>query len=182
MVDMPSQVDIANLVAEHHRAVYQYAFRLTGSVPDAEDLTQHVFLAAHRNIAKLRNIGSVRGWLYTILRNRFLKEKQRRWPLPAADLQFDMDAVPDIPPAETIDQERLQEALNQLPDASRVVLVMFYFEESSYREIAEQLRLPIGTVMSRLARAKARLRAVLFRAEQGARVQASTGNLASISK
>ncbi len=182
MVDMPSQVDIANLVADHHRAVYQYAFRLTGSVPDAEDLTQHVFLAAQRNLDKLRSVESVRRWLYVILRNRFLKDKKRRWPVPAADLQFDMDAVPDVRPTETIDQERLQEALNQLPDASRLVLVMFYFEESSYREIAEQLRLPIGTVMSRLARAKSRLRSILFRAERDERVQESNGKLASISK
>jgi RNA polymerase sigma-70 factor (ECF subfamily) len=60
-----------------------------------------------------------------------------------------------------VDTERLQIALNQLPDESRIVLVMFYFEDASYKEIAEQLQLKLGTVMSRLSRAKQRLRRLL---------------------
>ncbi len=183
MAESPSRVNITNLVADHHRAVYQYAYRLTGSVPEAEDLTQHVFLAAQRNLGKLHKLESARQWLYAILRNRFLKEKQKHWPLPAADLQLDMEDVPDTQLPETaIDREQLQAALNRLPDDSRLVLVMFYFEESSYREIAEQLQLPIGTVMSRLARAKARLRSILFRAEADGRAQPSNGGLASLAK
>jgi RNA polymerase sigma-70 factor, ECF subfamily len=170
MADTPSQVnntkvDIAQLVADHHRAVYQYAYRLTGSVQDAEDLTQHVFLVAQSHIGELRSVDRVRSWFFTILRNRFLKDKQRRRPVPVADIQLDIDTIPDVPLPEEIDQESLQKALNRLSDGFRLILVMFYFENSSYREISDQLGVPLGTVMSRLARAKASLRALLFEGE-----------------
>lgn len=166
MVDAPFKAEIAKLVAEHHQSVYQYAYRLTGSVQDAEDLTQHAFLTAQAQFGKLRDLGCVRSWLFAILRNRFLKDKQRRRPVAAIDVQLDIDAIPSEPPAEVVDQERLQEALNCLPDASRVVVVMFYFEGCSYRQIADALGLPIGTVMSRLARAKACLRSALSETER----------------
>jgi RNA polymerase sigma-70 factor (ECF subfamily) len=61
-----------------------------------------------------------------------------------------------------VDKEALQAAINGLPDEFKLVVVMFYFEQRSYKEIAEQLRIPIGTVMSRLTRAKSRLRACLL--------------------
>jgi RNA polymerase sigma-70 factor (ECF subfamily) len=170
MADTPSKVnitkvDIAQLVADHHRAVYQYAYRLTGAVQDAEDLTQHVFLVAQSHIGELRSVDSARSWLFTILRNRFLKDRQRRRPVPVADLQLDIDTIPDLPLTEEIDLESLQKALNRLSDGFRLILVMFYFENCSYRQISDQLGVPLGTVMSRLARAKASLRTLLFEAE-----------------
>ena len=70
------------------------------------------------------------------------------------------------PSKEEIDRDGLQAALNRLPDVFRLAVVMFYFEERSYREIAEELDLPIGTVMSRLARAKDQLRSMLCEPEQ----------------
>ena len=66
------------------------------------------------------------------------------------------------------DADRLQQALNRLPEVFRLVVVMFYFEECSYREIADQLQMPIGTVMSRLARAKGQLRSMMFEGERAA--------------
>ena len=73
-----------------------------------------------------------------------------------------MSSRSPLPPHEDgIDRDRLQTALNQLPEVFRVAVVMYYFEECAYREIAEQLGVPIGTVMSRLARAKDRLRSML---------------------
>jgi RNA polymerase sigma-70 factor, ECF subfamily len=157
--------DIAQLVAEHHQAVYRYAYRLTRSVQDAEDLTQQAFLAAQRKMRQLRNVGSARSWLYAILRNRFLKDRLRRRPALATDLPLNLESVTDAPPIKDGDGDRLQGALNRLPDASRLVVLMFYFEECSYREIAERLNVPIGTVMSRLARAKGHLRSLLFEPE-----------------
>lgn len=74
-----------------------------------------------------------------------------RWDLP--------DRVADEPPE--IEPERLQEALNELDEGFRTPLILFYFEDFSYRDIAEQMELPIGTVMSRLARGKSYLRAKL---------------------
>ena len=75
MADVRSGGDVATLVAEHHQAVYRYAYRLTGSVHDAEDLTQEVFLAAQRKMGQLRNIDAAKSWLFAILRNCFLKDR-----------------------------------------------------------------------------------------------------------
>ena len=164
MVDQGSGMDIDQLVAEHYQPVYRYAYRLTGSSADAEDLTQQVFLVAQQKLGQLRRIERARGWLFTILRNSFLKSRKRRQPVLAGGLGLSIDTIPaQVPREADIDNERLQAALDQLPDNFRLVLVMFYFEDASYREIAEALDLPIGTVMSRLARAKGHLRAKLFR-------------------
>jgi RNA polymerase sigma-70 factor, ECF subfamily len=172
MADARSGPQIAQLVAEHHQAVYRYAYRLTGSTQDAEDLTQQVFLAAQRHLGSLRNIDSARSWLSAILRNCFLKDRQRRRPALAVDVSVNMDMVPAAPlPRDEVDGDRLQDALDRLPDASRLVVAMFYFEECSYREIAERLAMPIGTVMSRLARAKDYLRSMLFEPEEGRRTR-----------
>lgn len=164
-----SPVDVAQLVREHHQAVYRYAYRLTGSVQDAEDLTQQVFLTAHRKLGQLRSIEKARSWLFAILRNCFFREQGRRRPVLAVDLSLDTDLLPMATPADAVDTDRLQQALDQLPDAFRLMVVMFYFEECSYREIAARLNVPIGTVMSRLARAKGYLRTALFGMEHGPR-------------
>lgn len=158
-------MDIAQIVAEHHGAVYRYAYRLAGSVPDAEDLTQQVFLVAQQNLGQLRKEEAIRSWLFAVLRNGFLKMLRHRRPQVAANLDLNLDHVPaEIPAEGEIDGQRLQQALNELPDTYRLVVVMFYFEDVSYREIADRLEIPIGTVMSRLARAKQHLRARLSEA------------------
>jgi RNA polymerase sigma-70 factor (ECF subfamily) len=168
MADVRLGGDVAKIVAEHHQAVYRYAYRLTGSVHDAEDLTQEVFLIAQRKIGQLRNIDVAKSWLFAILRNCFLKDRLRKRPVAAADVELDVDTVPIAPSKEEIDSDGLQAALNRLPEVFRLAVVMFYFEERSYREIAEELDLPVGTVMSRLARAKSQLRSMLCEPEQKA--------------
>lgn len=157
-------VDIATLVAEHHVAVYRYAYRLTGAVCDAEDLTQQAFLLAHQSLAQLRDPEHGRGWLFTILRNCYLKQRRKRVPLPVAGLDLDIEEIPDdLAPEAAIDPERLQSAIDDLPDEFKAVLLMFYFEGCSYRDIAARLSLAPGTVMSRLSRAKGHLRERLLR-------------------
>jgi len=163
MAEDTAKMDIVRLVADHHQAVYAYAFRLSGSAQDAEDLCQQVFLVAQQKLGQLRKTSSARSWLFTILRNTFLKSQQRPRPQPAANLRLNIDTIPaEPPPEEEIDREALQRALGQLPPGFRLVLVMYYYEGLAYREIAEKLELPIGTVMSRLARAKGHLRSKLI--------------------
>jgi len=169
MADNRATMDMTRLVADHHAAVYGYAYRLSGNEADAEDLAQQVFLTAQRKLDQLRSAESVRGWLLAIARNGFLKASARRRPTSAVDLRLNIDGIPaEALDGEEIDHEWLQQAIDELPDTFKVVLVMFYFEESSYREIAEQLELPIGTVMSRLARAKGHLRSKLFETDPSA--------------
>jgi RNA polymerase sigma-70 factor (ECF subfamily) len=156
-------LDIARLVAEQHAAVYRYAYRLTGAVCDAEDLTQQVFLSAQRKLGQLRDPQRARGWLFAILRNCYLKTRRKRVPLTATKVELDVESIPDDLPEElVIDPDQLQAALDELPGDFKIVLLMFYFEGCSYREIAQKLTLPPGTVMSRLSRAKGHLRARLL--------------------
>ncbi|MHB8900051.1 MAG: RNA polymerase sigma factor [Thermoguttaceae bacterium] len=171
--------EITQLVLDHHREIYGYAFRLCGSIADAEDLSQSVFLTAQEKLGQLREVENVRGWLYAILRSHFLKLCRKKRPIPAATLEMNFDELSGpVEDAGEIDREALQKALSGLPESHRMVLVMFYYEQCSYQEIAERLETPVGTVMSRLARAKARLRAELTSYEQTRRFPAHppTGN------
>ena len=88
-----SRPDITQLVLDHHEILYRYAYRLTGSVADAEDLTQQTFLVAHEKLGQVRQADSVRGWLFTVLRNGYLKNRRRTVPVAAASLGFDLDTV-----------------------------------------------------------------------------------------
>lgn len=160
-----SRPQIAQLVIEHQALLYRYAFRLCGNRADAEDLTQQTFLLAHAKLHQLRDDASARSWLCTILRNCYLKSFRRWQPLPETDLGSDLGQLPQTDHEDEIDRERLQAGLDELPAEFKVVLLMFYFEDCSYREIAEQLQLPLGTVMSRLSRAKQHLRNRLLEPE-----------------
>jgi RNA polymerase sigma-70 factor (ECF subfamily) len=148
---------VQRLVDEHYVALYRYAYRLTGSAADAEDLTQEAFCTAQLTFRQLRDPDRAKPWLFTILRNAFLKRVRDDKPCVSLDGVGDLpeplpEALPDIDP------EQLQQALNELPEVYRTPIILYYFEDFGYREIAEQMELPIGTVMSRLARAKGYLR------------------------
>ncbi len=158
--------NLQRLIDDHLDAVYRYAYRLTGAVQDAEDLTQQVFLLAQQRLDQLREVERARGWLCTILRNCFLRMVQQTQPVPATNVGLNMESVPaeDVS-GRAVDSDELQAALDELPAEFRVVVAMYYFEDCSYREIAEKLDLPMGTVMSRLARAKGHLRAKLLESE-----------------
>ncbi|MEX2112098.1 MAG: sigma-70 family RNA polymerase sigma factor [Pirellulales bacterium] len=161
MADRAAPLDVGQLVAEHHASLYRYAYRLAGTAADAEDLTQQVFLIAQQKLDQLRDADCVRGWLFTVLRNCYLKNRRRRTPISAATAELDINTVAEEVVEREIDGERLQAAIDTLEDEFKTTLLLFYFEHRSYREIAAALGIPIGTVMSRLARAKARLRGQL---------------------
>jgi RNA polymerase sigma-70 factor (ECF subfamily) len=150
---------VQRLVEDHYVALYRYAYRLSGCSADAEDLTQEAFCKAQLHFAQLRDPTRAKPWLFSILRNAYLHRvradrQQHCLPLEAAgDLP---DRQPE--PLPEVDPERLQQALNDLPEAFRTPIILYYFEDFGYRDIAEQMDLPLGTVMSRLARAKAWLR------------------------
>lgn len=154
-----SRRSVAELVEAHYAGLYRYAYRLCGSRVEAEDLTQEAFCQAHSKLDQLRDWDRARGWLFRILRNVYLHKLRagKREQHLSLELAGEVpDRTPE--PMPEIDPARLQEALNELPEAFRTPLILFYFEEFSYREIAEQMDVPLGTVMSRLARGKAFLR------------------------
>ena len=151
-------VSLSELACLHYPLVYRYAFRLCGSVEEAEDLTQQAFLTAHRRLHQLREQDSAKAWLCAILRNTFLTRIALRRSARTVPLQLIPEPADETPGDLTIDSEELQQILNELPEEFRTSLILFYFEEFSYREIADQMSVPIGTVMSRLARGKGYLR------------------------
>jgi RNA polymerase sigma-70 factor (ECF subfamily) len=158
----PGALTIQQVIETHHRAVYRYAYRLTGTVADAEDLTQQAFLIAQQKLDQIRDPSKTDRWLFAVVRSCFLKSCRRRWPAAASSLDMEMETAAVEPaPTESLDVEQLDQALHALPDPQRLILAMFYFEELSYKQIAGELGVPIGTVMSRLARAKQRLRELL---------------------
>jgi RNA polymerase sigma-70 factor, ECF subfamily len=179
-VNRPSLVDLAQLAVEHQATVYRAAYRLCGSAVDAEDLTQQTFLAAYRSREQLRDPTAARAWLSAILRSCFLKSLRKRRPATVADDEFDWNGVPGPAPEPTsVDPERLQLALDGLSPESRVMLVLYYFENQSYREIAAALELPLGTVMSRLSRAKEQLRRKMLALEKEQATKTATNGAAN---
>lgn len=154
----PLPVDLNELVDRYHAELYRYAHRLCGSAAEADDLVQEAYLTAQTKGDQIRDAESARSWLYTVVRNAYLKllrapARRRRRPIEDAAEQFTSgDLGPDF------DAEALQNALLELNEDHRTPLLLYYFGDLSYREIADQLQVPIGTVMSRLSRAKAWLR------------------------
>ncbi len=151
---------VRKLVDEFYEPLYRYAYRLSGRADRAEDLTQETFCRAQMQWRQLRDAERPKPWLFAILRNCFLRglrdERTAR--------QVSLDAAAELPDvgedqlAFDVDPAALQAVLDSLPEAFRTPLILFYFEEFSYRDIADQMDVPIGTVMSRLARAKVCLR------------------------
>jgi RNA polymerase sigma-70 factor (ECF subfamily) len=154
---------VQKLVEEHYGSLYRYGFRLSGSAADAEDLTQEAFCQAQAKLGQLRDWNRARAWLFSILRNAYL----RRIRDNKVEHLVSLDAVGEISerppePLPDIDPAQLQQALNELPEPFRTPVILYYFEDFSYRDIAAHMDVALGTVMSRLARAKAHLRARLL--------------------
>lgn len=154
-----SQRSVQRLVDEHYLSLYRYAYRLAGSAADAEDLTQHAFCTAQGKLDQLRDPARAKSWLFSILRHAYLHRVRADKHLRFVSLEDLGDLPEPLPdPLPAIEPEQLQQALNELPEVFRTPVILYYFEDFSYRDIAEQMELPLGTVMSRLARAKAHLR------------------------
>lgn len=150
-------------VERYYSALYRFAFGLTASESDAADLTQetyHVFLAKGDAI---RDAHKVKSWLFTTLYRLFLGRRRHSTRFPETSVEL---AVSELPPiasqqAEALEGSLVVSALHQLEEIHRAPLMLFYLQELSYKEIAEVLGLPMGTIMSRISRGKEILRARL---------------------
>lgn len=152
----------------HLDAAYRFARWLTRSPAEADDVVQEAFLRAFRGFDSLRG-ADARGWLLAIVRNchaTALKQQQRRGfvPLPEEhDAQFGSETIAAVPDPETAsaaedDNRTLARLIAALPEEHREVLLLREMEDMSYGEIATVTQVPIGTVMSRLSRARAALK------------------------
>ena len=169
--DVESRRRFEELALPHLTALYRFAVKLTGDSAGAEDLVQETYLKALKAFPNLRDPGRVRPWLFQIL-SRLATDRHRREGREVAvasdedpdrfslyDLIWEEDPLPysdrlhDDFLARFRDEE-VRRALLALPEAYRVPLVLLLTEEMSYRELAEVLGCPVGTVMSRLHRGR----------------------------
>jgi RNA polymerase sigma-70 factor (ECF subfamily) len=167
----------AALVLPHLDALHYAAMRLTRDASSAEDLVQETFLRAYRALHQLTQEESCRAWLMKILTNVWLNQRHKRGRESLALAIEELDRSPTdvslwshqrLPeePERAVSRkqfcEDLDQALHQLPEAFRIVVMLADVEGLSYREVAETLQCPIGTVMSRLYRARQLLRKALW--------------------
>lgn len=149
----------------HLDALYGFAFVLSKSRSETEDLIQQTYLKALEDPARFRDGSNMKAWLLTILRNLWINQQRAR--RVRNSFHFEEELISDLtfapePPDILFERntERLlvRKAIESLPPIHREVVVLRDLQGMSYREIAEILRCPIGTVMSRLGRAHAQLR------------------------
>jgi RNA polymerase sigma-70 factor, ECF subfamily len=149
--------DFEQLVEQFYMPLYRFALSLTREPCDAADLTQQTFLLWASKGHQLREQSKVKAWLFTSLYREFLRgERQRVREFGSGDQLPDVECLPVA--ANNLDGDAVVRALLDLKEIYRVPLSLFYLQEHSYKEIAEILSLPVGTVMSRISRGKARLR------------------------
>ena len=154
------------LVVRHQNRLFNTLVRVLNSSEDALDVTQDAFVQAFVKLESFRGESQFYTWLYRIAMNLALSKRRRRKPVVSIDkVKQDVGAEPEdtrlTPDDQLVGQERaelVQQALSQLGDQARQILVLREMEECSYETIAEILQLPIGTVRSRLFRARIQLK------------------------
>ena len=157
-------------LSPHVPMLYRSAIRMCGNPNDAQDLVQETLFSALKNFHQLIDPAKSKSWMFSILRNLFLKDIQKT--KKRAEIEFDSvcDKLSDRqhPEGDFLRAEfrsNIQVVIDTLDERLRVVLVKFYFDGLSYKEISELLNIPIGTVMSRIARAKVYLKREILRSE-----------------
>lgn len=156
----------------HLDALYRVALRLTGNASDADDLVQETMLKAYRSWEQYQPGTNAKGWLLTILRNSFINEYRRRTRHPET---VDVDTIEPFAVFQDIQEDDPQgaffdkivddevlRAIDGLPEAFRETVVLSDVEGMSYQEIGKILGIPVGTVKSRLFRARQMLQGKLY--------------------
>jgi RNA polymerase sigma-70 factor (ECF subfamily) len=151
------------LVDTHYESLFRFGQSLAGNATDAADLTQQTFFIWAKKGHALRDIEKAKSWLFTTLYREFLKHHRRSRRIDYREHdEIERTAPPTEPDwLETLDSGLVVDALSRLDETFKAPLTLFYLEDSSYKEIAAILDIPIGTVMSRLSRGKNQLRALL---------------------
>ena len=165
----------SRLVTDHQRMVYQLALHLLGDHQEALDVSQEVFLRVFRTLSQFRGHATLRTWIYRIVinqasnRQRWWRRRRKAQQVPLEEYAVTHGELPEsrnfAMPDRVLQQrevaDRVWHALNGLPFDQRAVIVLREIDGLSYEEIAESLGIAVGTVKSRLARARESLRAAL---------------------
>lgn len=159
------------IVDSHYQGLYRFAMSMCRREATAQDLVQQTFLQWAKKGHTLRDASKVKTWLFTTIYREWLGIARREKKYEEVEFEPEQHGATqhdDDGENPRVDGATLQTALEELEPNYRAPLVLFYLKELSYRDIAETLGLPIGTVMSRLSRAKDSLRTILRRLEDSA--------------
>jgi RNA polymerase sigma factor (sigma-70 family) len=160
---MSEGLDFESLVSRYYGPLYQFAYSLAGTEADACDLTQQTFYIWATKGHQLRDGAKVKTWLFTTLHREFLNMRRKIVRFPHYELsEMDPD-LPAITPAtvNALDSAKVVELLGQVSEPYQAPVALFYLEDYSYREIAEILDVPLGTVQSRISRGMAQLQRLI---------------------
>ena len=163
------QVDAIGI--EYLNGLYSYALILSRNHADAEDLVQETYVRAMQAVGRLHPDSNIKSWLFTILRNIWLNQLRRRRTGPQI-VETDADeglANEIVEPSKNsyeiyvsgVERDQVRAAIQKLPVEFREIILLREYEQLSYQEIAGVLGCPAGTVMSRLGRARSKLRVLL---------------------
>lgn len=155
-----NEEEFETLVSAHYEGLYKFAFSLAKAEADAADLTQETFYRWATKGSQLRDRSKAKTWLYTTLYRQFLMGRRRETRFQHSPLSESESQLPAVEPetVDSLDAQMVVESLAGIEENFRLPLSLFYLGDQSYKEIAETLDIPIGTVMSRLSRGKAMLR------------------------
>ena len=161
---------IESIILPHRKSIFNRALQLCRDVDFAEDLVQETILYGIKNFCQLRDQEKCKYWLLAILKNLFLKEVLRNKRLDNREFTNFVDKLVTnkFPEKELLADEIIRELrfiIEGLEERLKILIQLFYFQNLSYKEIADKLDIPIGTVMSRLSRAKLYLKGELLRNE-----------------
>jgi len=154
-----SEIDFQQLVDRQYTPLYRFALSLAKSEADAADLTQQTFFLWAAKGDQLRDRSKAKSWLFKTLYREFLGRRRHEVRFPKVELDDVREEEMSISPnANAFDSTTLWQALREVEEPFSAPLTLFYLAQFSYREIADMLDVPIGTVMSRLSRGKTLLR------------------------
>ena len=159
------------LIRHNIQRVYRAAYAVVRNRDDAEDIAQETFVRAYQSISRFDETRPLFPWLYRIARNlclnRIERVTKRETELPEFDYLPDASAGPEESAIAAEERRLVRGAVGRLPDQHRQIIELSHFQECSYREIADILDVPMGTVMSRLYNARRKLRELLETDENG---------------
>jgi RNA polymerase sigma-70 factor (ECF subfamily) len=160
-----SLAEFNRFVVDHGPALYRIAYRMIGDGHEAEDLVQETFRSAWKSRKLYESGRGERAWLASILRRRVADRCRRRTPktVSSGDIQPEIGQPPEDPTRDEYTDE-MQSALDRLPEQLRETLLLVVVADLTHQETADLLEVPLGTVLSRVSRARKRLREYLLAA------------------
>lgn len=172
-----NEKDYEQAVNAYYEGLYRFGYSLAGNADDAGELTQETFARLLTKGGQLRDHSRLKAWLFTTLYRIYLGWKRQETRHPHFDLASVEAELPVVTPdlVDRLANDAIRQALLDLDERYRVPLALYYFDNRSYAEISELLDVPIGTIMSRLARAKE-----LMRKSLAAKSVSSASNVISL--